>query len=55
MRKTSARLIALVLIVSGAIAEARAETPEERVKLGTRVHGAFGSFIRWGFGLDSMR
>ena len=57
MRKTSARVIVLVLIVSGAIAEARAETPEEWVKLGTRVHRAFGSFIPVGIriGLDALK
>ena len=57
MRKTSARVIALLLIVSGAIAQARAETPEEWVKLGTRVHGAFGSFIPVGIriGLDALK
>jgi hypothetical protein len=54
---TGARVIALVLIVSGAVAEARAETPEEWVKLGTRVHGAFGSFIPVGIriGLDALK
>jgi hypothetical protein len=45
MCKTSARVIGLRLIASGAIAEAGAEAPEEWVRLGTRVHGAFGSFI----------
>jgi formylmethanofuran dehydrogenase subunit E len=36
---------------------ARAETPEEWVGLGTRVHGAFGSFIPVGIriGLDALR
>jgi formylmethanofuran dehydrogenase subunit E len=41
-----------LLLASGA----RAETPEEWVKLGTRVHGGFGSFIPVGIhiGVDAM-
>jgi len=37
-------------------AAARAETPEEWIALGTRVHGAFGAFIPLGIkiGLDAM-
>jgi len=40
-----------------AAAGARAETPEEWVKLGARVHGAFGSFIPVGIriGLDALQ
>jgi formylmethanofuran dehydrogenase subunit E len=36
---------------------ARAETPEEWVKLGSRVHGGFGSFIPVGIriGVDAMQ
>ena len=35
---------------------ARAETPEEWVQLGTRVHGFFGGFVAAGIriGLDAM-
>jgi formylmethanofuran dehydrogenase subunit E len=47
-------LIALALIASVA---ARAETPEEWIALGTRVHGGFGSFIPLGIkiGLDAVK
>jgi hypothetical protein len=50
---------ALVLVVFTAcamLAPARAETPEEWVKLGARVHGGFGAFIPVGIriGLDAM-
>ena len=43
--------VALLLLVSAA----RAETPEEWVQLGTRVHGFFGGFIPVGIriGLDA--
>ncbi len=45
--------IAIVLLLAGA---ARAETPEEWVALGTRVHGFFGGFIPAGIriGLDAL-
>jgi hypothetical protein len=35
---------------------ARSETPEEWIKLGARIHGAFGAFIPVGIriGLDAM-
>ena len=39
------RLLAIAIIALAATAGARAETPEEWVALGARVHGAFGSFI----------
>ena len=32
----------------------RAETPEEWIKLGARVHGGFGAFIQAGIGLDAL-
>jgi formylmethanofuran dehydrogenase subunit E len=50
------RLLAVALIVCCANASARAETPEEWVKLGARVHGAFGAFIPLGIkiGLDAV-
>jgi len=50
------RIALLVLIVAGAI-PAHAETPEEWVKLGSRVHGGFGSFIPVGIriGEDAMK
>jgi formylmethanofuran dehydrogenase subunit E len=47
-------LLLMVLLAAGA---ARAETPEEWVKLGARVHGGFGSFIPLGIriGEDAMQ
>ena len=46
-------LLALALLVP---AGARAETPDEWVALGARVHGAFGAFIPLGIkiGLDAV-
>jgi formylmethanofuran dehydrogenase subunit E len=51
------RLLAAALIACCANASVRAETPEEWVKLGARVHGAFGSFIPVGIriGLDALQ
>lgn len=51
-RLLSAASLALLI----ACACARAETPEEWVKLGARVHGGFGAFIPVGIriGLDAM-
>jgi formylmethanofuran dehydrogenase subunit E len=45
-----------VLIAAGLVAPARAETPEEWVQLGARVHGGFGSFLPVGIriGLDAL-
>jgi formylmethanofuran dehydrogenase subunit E len=47
-------LIALILL---AATNARAETPEEWIALGARVHGAFGAFIPLGIkiGLDAVQ
>ena len=47
-------LLALALILSAA--PARAETPDEWVALGARVHGGFGAFIPLGIkiGLDAV-
>jgi len=39
-------LVALALLSASGFA--RAETPEEWITLGTRVHGGFGSFIPLG-------
>ena len=51
------RLFGLVLVtlVAGTVAP-RAETPEEWVKLGARVHGGYGAFIPLGvrIGLDAV-
>ena len=46
-----------VLLLSCASTAARAETPEEWVKLGARVHGGFGAFIPVGIriGEDAMK
>jgi hypothetical protein len=44
-------------LMTGAIAgPARAESPEEWIALGTRVHGGFGAFIPLGvrIGLDAV-
>ncbi len=51
------RTVVLLLVGFAACAGARAETPEEWVKLGARVHGGFGSFIPVGIriGEDAMR
>jgi len=56
MVRTKTYWFALALAVLCSTANARAETPEEWVKLGTRVHGAFGSFIPVGIriGLDAL-
>jgi hypothetical protein len=45
------------LLVGYGIVPVRAETPEEWVKLGARVHGGFGAFIPVGIriGEDAMR
>ena len=48
-----AAIIALSLVASGI---ARAETPDEWVALGARVHGGFGAFVPLGIriGLDAL-
>jgi formylmethanofuran dehydrogenase subunit E len=50
-------LLALAIVASCTTASARAETPEEWVTLGARVHGAFGSFVPVGIriGLDALK
>ena len=55
MFKTTAHLLAVAFIACCAITSSRAETPEEWVALGTRVHGFFGGFIPAGIriGLDA--
>jgi len=51
------RLLATAIVVCSLTAGAHAETPEEWVTLGARVHGAFGSFIPVGIriGLDALK
>ena len=48
---------ALLAAVSGLATAARAETPDEWVALGARVHGGFGAFIPVGIriGLDALQ
>jgi hypothetical protein len=57
MIKTKAAVLAIAILVCWAAAGARAETPEEWVTLGARVHGAFGSFVPVGIriGLDALK
>jgi hypothetical protein len=54
MKVLKAGLPALALMISGVTAQA--ETPEEWIALGARVHGAFGAFIPLGIriGLDAV-
>ena len=49
-------LVATAIVVSSLVEPVRAETPEEWIALGTRVHGGFGSFIPLGIkiGLDAV-
>jgi len=57
MRANVRLVLFAVLLLSGASAGTRAETPEEWVKLGARVHGGFGAFIPTGIriGEDAMK
>ncbi len=57
MTKTVIRMFAVVAIALGSIASSRAESPEQWITLGARVHGAFGSFIPVGIriGLDALK
>ena len=50
------RLAFTFLALMGALISARAETPDEWIALGTRVHGGFGAFIPLGIkiGLDAV-
>jgi hypothetical protein len=53
--KTSAFEFALVVLLAVIASPVRAETPEEWIALGTRIHGGFGPFIPMGIriGLDA--
>jgi len=55
MRALGVRLLAFIAILG--VTTARAETPEQWIALGTRVHGAFGSFLPVGIriGLDALQ
>ena len=57
MSKIKLHTIAAFLIACCFAANAGAETPEEWVTLGARVHGGFGSFIPVGIriGLDALK
>jgi FmdE, Molybdenum formylmethanofuran dehydrogenase operon len=56
MNKSKAGLLALALLACCPIGKVRAETPEQWIALGARVHGAFGAFIPLGIkiGLDAV-
>ena len=56
MVKLKVALLAVTVLASGMNVCAQAETPEEWVTLGARVHGGFGSFIPVGIriGLDAL-
>jgi FmdE, Molybdenum formylmethanofuran dehydrogenase operon len=49
------RVLALIAVMG--VTTVRAETPDEWISLGTRVHGGFGSFIPVGIriGLDALQ
>lgn len=51
------RVTLCAAVLAALLAPARAETPDEWVKLGARVHGAFGAFIPVGIsiGLDALK
>jgi len=51
------RIVLVALAIGSSSTAMRAETPEEWVKLGARVHGGFGSFIPVGIriGEDAMQ
>ena len=55
MRMTTTAIV-WISLVSASITSAHAETPEEWITLGTRVHGSFGAFIPLGIriGLDAL-
>jgi hypothetical protein len=55
MRKSSLAL-AIAAVLGLTAASAQAETPEEWITLGARVHGGFGAFIPVGIriGLDAL-
>lgn len=56
MAKAKPCLLALALCASLVTSTARAEPPEEWIKLGTRIHGFFGSYLAVGIriGLDAL-
>ncbi len=57
MTGITTRLLAGAVIALCATVSVRAETPEQWITLGARVHGAFGSFLPVGIriGLDALK
>src|ERR1700730_7537623 len=57
MMRLSLMVSALIAVVSVVTTNAIAETPDEWVTLGARIHGGFGSFLPVGIriGLDSLQ
>lgn len=56
MKRLNPAIVLLALAASSIATTPRAETPEEWVTLGARVHGGFGAFIPVGIriGLDAL-
>lgn len=56
MTKARSCLSAMTLFACFAMSTVRAETPEEWINLGTRIHGFFGSYLAVGIriGLDAL-
>lgn len=57
MIRAKALLLAATIVAFTGAPAVRAETPEQWVTLGTRIHGFFGSFIPVGIriGLDALK
>jgi formylmethanofuran dehydrogenase subunit E len=57
MMRPCVAVLALLAVGAAGATSVRAETPEEWVQLGARVHGGFGSFIPVGIriGLDALQ
>lgn len=56
MMTAKPHLLAMILLACLAATSARAETPDDWIKLGTRIHGFFGSYLAVGIriGLDAL-
>src|SRR5262249_11750379 len=57
MMRTSLIVFAVTAVFSGVTTPVRAETPDEWITLGARIHGGFGAFIPIGIriGLDALQ
>jgi hypothetical protein len=57
MMRTSLMIFAMLAVFNGVTTSVRAETPDEWITLGARVHGGFGAFIPVGIriGLDALQ